>query len=29
VTVRIVGPDAEKAMAAIEKLFDQHFGEQA
>ena len=29
VTVRVVGPDAEKAMAAIEKLFDQSFGERA
>jgi len=29
VTVRIVGPDAEKALAAIEKLFEQNFGERA
>ena len=29
VTVRVVGSDAERAMAAIEKLFDQNFGERA
>jgi phosphocarrier protein len=29
VTVRVVGPDAERAMVAIEKLFEQSFGERA
>ncbi len=28
VAVRIIGPDAEAAMAAIEKLIDQNFGEK-
>lgn len=28
VTIRIAGPDAEAAMAAIEKLIDQNFGEK-
>ena len=28
VIVRMVGPDAEAAMAAIEKLIDQNFGEK-
>ena len=29
ITVRVVGPDAERAMAAIEKLISQNFGERA
>ena len=28
VTIRIIGPDTEAAMAAIEKLIDQNFGEK-
>ena len=28
ITIRIVGPDAERAMAAIEKLINQNFGER-
>ena len=28
VTIRIIGSDAEAAMAAIEKLIDQNFGEK-
>ncbi|OGW87020.1 MAG: hypothetical protein A3C35_00660 [Omnitrophica bacterium RIFCSPHIGHO2_02_FULL_46_11] len=27
--IRIVGPDAERAMEEIEKLIDQNFGEEA
>ena len=29
ITVRVMGLDAERAMAAIEKLIDQNFGERA
>jgi phosphocarrier protein len=28
VTIRIIGPDAERAMEAIEKLISQNFGER-
>ena len=29
ITLRTVGPDAERAMVAIEKLFEQGFGEKS